>query len=220
MILQEFKSKNLSVEEQVELIKKYRETGNLKYKEDIILANVKLINKFVLDYCPDNNLKDDCFSIGLLVISKAIDMFNIENTHGATFTTYISKGIKHGIWRFVNNHNKKSADLSLDEPIGYQDTSGDPIYLKDLLADESLEYQYTYIENLETIYYFMNKYFSPRTLELFRYKFGLDNYPKLKDKQIGIVLNMSRSNVGNHYSKGIKAIRKYLNENIKPRRKI
>lgn len=220
MILTEFKSNNLTIEEQVNLIKEYKKTGNLKYKEEIILANVKLINKFVLDYCPDNNLKDDCFSVGLLAICKCIDMFDIDNKAGATFTTYISTAIKHGIWRFLNDNTKKSADISLDEPVGYQDTSGDPIYLKDLLSDDSFEDQYNYVENIDAIRYFMDKYFSARTYELFRYKFGLDDYPRLKDKQIGDILNMSRSNVGNYYSKGLKALRAYLNNKKKPKNKI
>ena len=212
------KAKNISINDQIEYIKKYRESGDNKYKELIILANIKLISKFIDKYCTDDSYRDDCFSVCLLAVNRAIDMYNIDNEYKATFTTYLSTAIRNALWRFLNKETKYIADVSLDEPITYNDY-GDPMYLIDIIAveeDDELEY----LEGLDKVLNFMNTYFSERTLKLFYYKFGLNNYPKLMEKEIGQILNMSRSNVGNYYAKGLRAIRSYINKGKKPRRRV
>ena len=213
-----FEAKDIPQKKQIELIKLYRKTNDNKYKEEVILANVKLIYKFIEEYCQDDTYKDDCLSIGFMALNKAIDKFDIDNKYNATFTTYVSKAIKNGIWRYLNKEAKAQAYMSLEEPINYSDY-GDPIYLKDVLPDTTLEDEFDDL-TYDTVIKFMDKYFSERTMVIFYYKFGLYNYPKLKEKEIAEILNMSRGNVAMAYAKGLRAIKSYINNKRTPKRRI
>lgn len=213
-----FTHKDMPTAKQLELIKQYKDTGDIKIKEDIILANIKLVYKLANKYCGDNNYLDDCVSVGLITLSKAIDYFDINNKRNACFSTYAAKSIMHAIWRFIDEQ-KPIADMSLDEPI-FENDYGDTKYLKDAIADTSYSDSLELEEELNDIFNFIDNYFQPRTKLIFYYKFGLFNYPKLKEQEIAEQVNTSRANVANYYAKGLKAIRKYLNESIKPRRKI
>lgn len=213
-----FTYKNIPTAKQLELIKQYKDTGDVQIKEDIILANIKLVYKLVNKYCSDDSYLDDCVSVGVITLSKAIDYFDIDNKHNACFSTYAAKSIIRAIWRFIDEQ-KPIADMSLDEPI-FENDYGDTKYLKDAIADTSYNDTLELEEELNDIFNFIDNYFQPRTKLIFYYKFGLFDYPKLKEQEIAERVNTSRANVANYYAKGLKAIRKYLNENIKPRRKI
>jgi RNA polymerase primary sigma factor len=112
--LEEFKSehKNYKVfnnEDNLRLIKLYKETGDIKYKNDMILGNIRLVVSVILKRNREDLIRynidiRDLISIGIIGLSKGIEKFDISRSSCVTsvITNYIIQNIGVKIIKYRN----------------------------------------------------------------------------------------------------------------------
>ncbi len=137
----EYLSKCATSNDNFELFKKWHETNDPYYREQIILSNLKLVysisSKMVSqDFSID---ADDLFQIGILGLIKAVDLY--DYTKGYTFTTYATKIIKSELYMKFRKMKYLSNIISLDCPINLNKESDDELYYIDMLEDPNGDFE-------------------------------------------------------------------------------
>ncbi|NLA33539.1 MAG: RNA polymerase sporulation sigma factor SigG [Tenericutes bacterium] len=94
--------KVLKSEEMVVLFKKYQK-GDLSAKEELINGNLKLILSILKKYINRTDNMDDLFQVGCIGLIKAIDNFDLS--HEVKFSTYAVPMILGEIRRYLRDNN-------------------------------------------------------------------------------------------------------------------
>lgn len=94
--------KVLKSEEMVVLFKKYQK-GDLSAKEELINGNLKLILSILRKYINRTDNMDDLFQVGCIGLIKAIDNFDLS--HEVKFSTYAVPMILGEIRRYLRDNN-------------------------------------------------------------------------------------------------------------------
>lgn len=94
--------KVLSLEEQIDLFKKYK-NGDISAKEKLINGNLKLVLSILKKYNNRTDNMDDLFQVGSIGLVKAIDNFDLS--HGVRFSTYAVPMIVGEIKRYLRDNN-------------------------------------------------------------------------------------------------------------------
>ena len=136
----DYLSMKTTADDNYNLFKKWHETNDPYYREQIILSNLKLVysisSKMVSqDFSID---ADDLFQIGILGLIKAVDLY--DYTKGYTFTTYATKIIKSELYMKFRKMKYLSNIISLDCPINLNKESDDELYYIDMLEDPNGDY--------------------------------------------------------------------------------
>ena len=82
----------LPVDKQSEYVKKFQETGNLKYQDILIVSNLRYVYNIAKKYNSDGMQVEDLMSAGCRGMMIAMDKY--ESHHGASFLSYASWWIK------------------------------------------------------------------------------------------------------------------------------
>lgn len=90
----------LSEEETVDLIKKYQETGDVKYKNEIISGHLRLVIYMAKKYVNKGELLD-LIQEGSLGLGKAVEKFNLERK--CKLSTYATWWIRQSITRYLED---------------------------------------------------------------------------------------------------------------------
>jgi RNA polymerase sigma factor (sigma-70 family) len=108
------KYKTLDNESNLELIKLYKKTKDIKYKNDIILGNLRLIVNVILrnhkrDLSTYNINIKDIISIGIIGLSNGIEKFDISRSSciSSVIRNYIMRDVEQGILQYKNIINCK-----------------------------------------------------------------------------------------------------------------
>ena len=83
------------------LLALYRQNGDQKLRETMILGNLKLVLSIVSRYSKRTDNMDDLFQIGVVGLIKAIDHFNLEVD--VQFSTYAVPLIIGEIKRYLRD---------------------------------------------------------------------------------------------------------------------
>lgn len=94
--------KVLTNEEMVVLFKRYQE-GDMKAKEDLINGNLKLVLSILKKYNNRIDNMDDLFQIGCVGLIKAIDNFDLS--HEVKFSTYAVPMILGEVKRYLRDNS-------------------------------------------------------------------------------------------------------------------
>ena len=127
------KLQNLSVDEQIQLIKEYRQ-GSEEAKNILIENNIRYIvfavkQKFGIDECDC----EDLISTGIIGLIKGINTYNLEK--GVKPITYFATCINNEILMYLRKNKKnRYISRSLDEQV-FRDNY--TFTLKDLLVDDT-----------------------------------------------------------------------------------
>ena len=123
----------LSREEQIELIKKYK-NGDLSVKDELIKSNLKLILSILKSYVGRCENLDDLFQVGCIGLIKAIDNFDLS--HEVMFSTYAVPMINGEIKRFLRDNNSIRISRSIKD-LAYKALKVKEDYLKDNTKEPS-----------------------------------------------------------------------------------
>lgn len=219
--------KTLEEKEQNQLMIEYKLHNDQQAREKLVLCNIRLAIKITNRICFKNSNIEDCYSVALIALMKAIDNFDIEYLNNNKISTYITKCVTQNLYRYLDKTVRKenqSNCVSLNTPV-MTEKDGEEIFLEDLLADENYneEYLYDLIEKrdvLKKINNFLLNHCTTRTQKLFAYKFGLGGYPVLKEKEIAEKLNYSRGHIAMIYARVLKHIKNYLINGKIPKNKV
>lgn len=112
----------ISTEEQIEILKKYKETGDNYYRDLLVDHNMHLVVSIAKTYLPiiteycDGVDVSDLFQEGTLGLCRAIDKFDLKKA--GALSTYATPWISQRIQRYIQN-NASSVRI--------------PAYLRDLI---------------------------------------------------------------------------------------
>lgn len=130
----------LSLEETLELIKKWRYDKNEEAIVTLVESNSGMIKKLANQYLPSGLLCgltfEDLESAGLIGVMKAINKFDYEQYDIRTFSTYLYTAISNSIKDELKMNTKHKSILSLDE-LEYED--GQCITRGELIGSEQGE---------------------------------------------------------------------------------
>ena len=173
-------------------------------REKLITHNLRLIAHIVKKYDNCGVLKDDLISVGTIGLIKAIDTFNVDKSN--KISSYLSRCIENEILMYIRSNKKIMSTLSLFEPLG-EDDDGQEIKLEDIISVEQIDYN----EKLDTENKLSNLFKYLKCLDEFELKiltlrYGLNNTQEYTQKEIGKMLNISRSYVSRIEKKALNKL--------------
>jgi len=89
-------NKSLSKEEEQELIRKYKEEGDEKAKEKLILCNIPFVISLIKKYKPinfDSQFYNELLQEGIYGLCKALDTFDLNNKNNVRFYSYAAVSV-------------------------------------------------------------------------------------------------------------------------------
>ena len=104
--------KVLSLEEQLELFKRYQ-SGDDEAKEKLINGNLKLVLSVLKSFAGRVDNLDDLFQVGVIGLIKAIDNFDLD--HEVRFSTYAVPMILGEIKRYLRDNSSLRVSRSIKD---------------------------------------------------------------------------------------------------------
>lgn len=111
------KIKVLKKSEMDELLKRYKEEGDIQAKEEIINGNLKLVLSIINKYNNGKNDMNDLFQIGCVGLIKAVD--NFDTSVGVMFSTYAVPLILGEVKRYIRDSTSVRVTRSVRD-LAYQ----------------------------------------------------------------------------------------------------
>ncbi|UJL44915.1 RNA polymerase sporulation sigma factor SigK [Virgibacillus sp. NKC19-16] len=172
---------------------KAMQNGDEDARNKLIEHNLRLVAHIVKKFENTGEDMEDLISIGTIGLIKGVESFSVDK--GTKLATYAARCIENEILMHLRALKKVKKDVSLQDPIG-QDKEGNEISLIDILEAEN-EDVIEYIQlNMEIEK--MQDYFTildNREREVIVYRYGLNDYKEMTQREIAKKLNISRSYV-------------------------
>lgn len=105
------KLKVLKEAEKVKLLKRIKESGDKRARQELIEGNLRLVLSVVQRFANRGENPDDLFQVGCIGLIKAIDNFDIS--HEVRFSTYAVPMIIGEIRRYLRDYNPIRVSRSL-----------------------------------------------------------------------------------------------------------
>ncbi|GAA0442808.1 RNA polymerase sporulation sigma factor SigK [Lentibacillus halophilus] len=182
----------LPPEEEARYIQQMQE-GDQDARNKLIEHNLRLVAHIVKKFENTGEDMEDLISIGTIGLIKGIESYSSDK--GTKLATYAARCIENEILMHLRSLKKVKKDVSLQDPIG-QDKEGNEISLMDIMEAENqniIEYIQLNME-IEK----MNEYLAvldSREKEVVMYRYGLNNYKEMTQREIAKMLDISRSYV-------------------------
>ncbi|WP_055071037.1 RNA polymerase sporulation sigma factor SigK [Clostridium massiliamazoniense] len=201
--------KPLDEKEEEYYLKRFKE-GDLEAKSILIERNLRLVAHIVKKYSFPNKEVDDLISIGTVGLIKAIDSFNLGK--GTRLATYAARCIENEILMLFRNNKKIKGEVYLQDPIGV-DKEGNEICLIDVLSSEEDSVVEEVENNLQVkaLYSKMNNALTKREKEILEMRYGLVDGEVKTQREIALILGISRSYVSRIEKKALKKLFKEFN---------
>lgn len=201
--------KPLSEKEEELYLKKFKD-GDVEAKSILIERNLRLVAHIVKKYSFPNKDIDDLISIGTVGLIKAIDSFNVGK--GTRLATYAARCIENEILMLFRNNKKTKGEVYLQDPIGI-DKEGNEICLIDVLSREE-DSVVEAVENslqVKALYTKMQSALNNREKEIIQMRYGLFDGDVKTQREIALILGISRSYVSRIEKKALKKLFKEFN---------
>ncbi len=182
--------------------------GDKKAREKLIEHNLRLVAHIVRKYYMSNKNTEDLISVGTIGLVKAVDSFNSAN--GARFATYAAKCIQNEILMLFRSQKKLGCEVSLNETIDI-DKDGNPLTYLDIISTED-----TIVEDLDKkiqitkALSFIRDNLDEREKQILIMRYGLGNTEAYTQREVAIMLGISRSYVSRIEKSALEKINKYL----------
>lgn len=166
---------------------------NISSRNKLIEHNLRLVAHISKKYESDQDSLEDLISIGTIGLIKAVDSYTIDK--GVKIATFASKCIENELLMHMRSNKKINKNVSLNESIGV-DKDGVDVALIDILPVET-DFDYNKINLNENLIQLKKhlKVLDEREYEIIKYRFGLDNFEELTQKEVAKKFNISRSYV-------------------------
>lgn len=183
--------------------------GDKEAKSVLIERNLRLVAHIVKKYSFPNKDIDELISIGTVGLIKAIDSF--DSTKGTRLATYASRCIENEILMLFRNNKKQKSEVYLQDPIGV-DKEGNEICLIDVLSSEKDSVLEKVESNLQikALYNKICSSLSEREGEILKMRYGLIDGKCKTQREIAVILGISRSYVSRIEKKALKKLKKEL----------
>ena len=167
--------------------------GDADARDKLIEHNLRLVAHIVKKYYTSSKNQDDLMSIGTIGLIKAIDSFDINN--GARFGTYASKCLQNEILMYFRAQKKLSSEVSINETIDI-DKDGNPLTYIDIIScDDTIADDLDLkVKSAKAMRIIKNE-LTDRERQIIVMRYGLDGKPAVTQREIAVLLNISRSYV-------------------------
>ena len=200
--------KPLTKEEELKYLELYQ-NGDLEAKKVLIERNLRLVAHIVKKYNNTGKDLDDLISIGTIGLIKAISTFNPSK--GTRLATYAARCIENEILMTIRASKKLKVELSLHEPIG-MDKEGNEINLLDILGtevDQVIDEVDLRIQS-KKLYKAINEVLKDREKVIIELRYGLVDGGCKTQREIALLLGISRSYVSRIETRAIEKLNKEL----------
>jgi len=205
----------LSEEDEKSYLAKLKD-GDLLAKGILVERNLRLVAHIVKKYSYPGKDVDDLISIGTVGLIKAIDSF--DTNKGTRLATYAARCIENEILMLIRNNKKTKGEVYLQDPIGI-DKEGNEISLMDVLSsdeDSIIDIVESKIQ-IKKLYSMINVALMDREKMIIQMRYGLlDGNPRTQ-REIAVILGISRSYVSRIEKRALKKLNKELNSTNKNR---
>ena len=199
----------LNEEEEKSYLNKLAE-GDLLAKGILVERNLRLVAHIVKKFTYPGKDVDDLISIGTVGLIKGIDSF--DTSKGVRLATYVSRCIENEILMLIRNNKKTKGEVYLQDPIG-NDKDGNELSLIDVLSsdeDSIIDIVERKIQ-LKQIYNKINIGLNDREKTVIQMRYGLlDGNPRTQ-REISVILGISRSYISRIERRVLKKLNKELN---------
>lgn len=201
--------KPLSLDEEAFYISQLNSSDDTKRKEAkeiLIERNLRLVAHIAKKYQNVDEEMEDLISIGTIGLIKAVDSFDASK--GNKLATYAARCIDNELLMKLRTKKKTSREVSLYEPIG-TDKEGNEISLLDIIEQEQIDI----VDRMETeeriskLATIVEEALNDREKEIIRLRYGLETGEEITQREIGIMLGISRSYVSRIEKKALKKLR-------------
>ncbi|MBU3180818.1 RNA polymerase sporulation sigma factor SigK [Clostridium psychrophilum] len=203
----------LSEEDEKSYLIKLKE-GDLLAKGILVERNLRLVAHIVKKYSYPGKDVDDLISIGTVGLIKAIDSFDINK--GTRLATYAARCIENEILMLIRNNKKTKGEVYLQDPIGI-DKEGNEISLMDVLSsdeDSIIDIVESKIQ-IKKLYDKINVCLMDREKMIVQMRYGLIDGSPRTQREIALILGISRSYVSRIEKRALKKLNKELNSTTK-----
>ena len=201
----------LSEEEEKYYLTKFAE-GDLLAKATLVERNLRLVAHIVKKYSYPGKDVDDLISIGTVGLIKGIDSFDMNK--GIRLATYAARCIENEILMLIRSNKKIKGEVYLQDPIG-TDKEGKEVSLMDVLRSEE-DSVIDIVENkiqIKRLYSKINLVLKDREKVIIQMRYGLlDGKPRTQ-REIAIILGISRSYISRIEKRVLKKLNKELGSN-------
>ena len=198
----------LTASEEQYYLQKYTE-GDLNAKHILIEHNLRLVAHIVKKYQTNAEEAEDLLSIGTIGLIKAVVTFNQDKN--VRLATYAARCIENELLMHLRMKKKYSREVSLYEPIG-TDREGNEIQLFDVIETDDLD-AHRKIEEKDDIlklYRHVESKLSSRERLVLKMRYGLYNEEEYTQREIAMLLGISRSYVSRIEKSAIEKLRGYF----------
>lgn len=165
--------------------------GDEAARDKLIVHNLRLVSHIVRKYYPGAPNTEDLNSIGTIGLIKAIDSFRPEK--GARFATYGARCIQNEILMHFRHSKRDGLIVSINETID-TDKDGNQLTYSDILgSDERLDEEVERDLMCEKLRNAIEDCLSERERQVIIKRYGLENSSPMSQKEVAVLLGISRS---------------------------
>jgi RNA polymerase sporulation-specific sigma factor len=182
--------------------------GSQKAREKLIEHNLRLVAHIIKKYDTDKNEQEDLISVGTIGLIKAIDSFDCKL--GNRFATYAGKCVQNEILMYFRNQKKFASETSLNETIEV-DKDGNPLTVLDVMRVEDDVVDAVHQKSrIGLALHALECVLSERERKVIILRYGLGGNRAHTQKQVAVVLGISRSYVSRIEKSALDQLRAFL----------
>ena len=152
--------------------------------------------------------QEDLISIGTIGLIKGITTF--DSSKGARLATYAARCVENEILMYFRSQRKSSHDVSLSDYIE-TGTDGAALSLMDVVSEEEdLAEQISDREQLQQVRKLVDSCLTEQEREVICLRYGLENKPPLRQREVAQLIGISRSYVSRIEKKALEKLRQAM----------
>lgn len=195
----------LSAQRERDCLKAYRESGDMKARNELIEHNLRLVAHIIKKYYSTAADQDDLISIGTIGLIKAVNTF--DYTKGIRLATYASRCVENEILMHFRAGKKSAQDISISEPID-TDKDGQQLTLMDVLAqDDTIVDDLELKLNAEKLRRYIAEALDEREQQVIEWRYGLVGKERTQ-REVARALGISRSYVSRIEKRALEKLKK------------
>ena len=184
--------------------------GDLAARNVLVERNLRLVAHIMKKYYTQTSDQEDLISIGTIGLIKGISTFDASK--GARLATYAARCVENEILMYFRAQKKSSQDVSLSD---YIETGNDgaALSLMDVVAEEEdLLETVSARERITQVRRAVEDKLDDRERQVIILRYGLGGYPPQRQREVAILLGISRSYISRIEKRALQKLHQALQE--------